>query len=1195
MLSSSVVQPVAPTTAEHRLARKNELKAHGTLLMALPDKHQLKFNIHKDAKTLMEAIEKRFGGNKKTKKVKSSSSASTSTQNIAFVSSQNTDRTNEPVSVVTSVFAASAKIPVSTLPNVDTLNGHVDCESKAISLKDMKESWSKWNVSAEPKRRNVPVETSTSNALVLQCDGVGTFMPHEPDLVFHDAPNVNETVHTAFNVKLSPTKPDKDLSHTHRPLAPIIEDWISNSEDDYEAELPQNASNFVQPTEQVKTPRPSVKPTKTSQNCCHYAPFTIRRTVNRRPSPPASNFPLKVTAAKAPKVNAVKGVQGNWDNDLQESKDPQVVSEPGKGFSGVETHLFEGMIVVQQADDVTDEVAAGVDVDHVPAADVEPSLPSPTPTTQPPPPSQELPSTSQVIPTLPPSPISAPSSPPQQQQSLQPTHDAAILLDLLHTLLKTYKTLTRKVEALDAWVKEIEKGEIIANIDADEDVILKDVAVVEKTDEIKKDADDDELEPVELKEVIEVVTTTKLMTKVVTADAATITVAATPITAAIINAAPSAARRRKGVDDVIEQVQRKEKEDNVVLRYQALKRKPQTEAQARKNMMIYLRNMAGFNMDYFKGMSYDDIRPIFKKYLNLNVAFLEKSKEHLEEEESIALKRKTESSKEKAVKKQKLDEEVKELKKHLQIVPNDDDDDVYTKATPFALKNNKPFYKIIRADGSHQLFLSFLSLPRNFDREDLEVLWQLVKERFASLKPKNFSDDFLLTTLTYMFEKPDVQAQVWKNQRSVHGLAKVKSWRLLESLARKNELKGRGTLLMALPDKHQLKFNIHKDAKTLMEAIEKRFGGNKETKKRTHTLIWRNKIDLEDQSLDDLFNSLKIYESEVKSSSTTSPTTQNIVFVSSQNTDSTNESVSAVASISAASTKVHVSALPNVNTLSDAVIYSFFASQSNSPQLDNNDLKQIDADDLEEMNLKWQMAMLTMRARRRGHFARECRSPKDNKNKETQRRNVPVETSTSNLRDNALVELMNKFEKAEQEKDELKLKLDKFQTSSKNLSQLLTRQTSDKNGVGYDNQVITSTVYDCDEMFSSKFDVSMPTSPVYDRPSVKIVEHPILADNLRKNIPKSRGHRNNMNRKACFVCKSLTHLIKDCDYYEKKMVQNPVRNHATRGNHQHYARMTHPNPQRHVVPTAVLTRSRLVPLPAARPVNTAVPQTKVHH
>nr|GEX30024.1 hypothetical protein [Tanacetum cinerariifolium] len=210
-----------------------------------------------------------------------------------------------------------------------------------------------------------------------------------------------------------------------------------------------------------------------------------------------------------------------------------------------------------------------------------------------------------------------------------------------------------------------------------------------------------------------------------------------------------------------------------------------------------------------------------------------------------------------------------------------------------------------------------------------------------------------------------------------------------QRLARKNELKARGTLLMALPDKHQLKFNIHKDAKTLMKAFEKRFGGNKETKKvqktllmqqyenftgsssesldqihdrlkklisqleilrkslsqedinlkflrsiptewRTYTLIWKNKIDLEDQSLDDLFNSLKIYDAEVKSSSSAITSTQNIAFVSSQNTDSTNESVSAVASVFATSVKVPIFALPNVDTLSNAVIYSLFASQSNS-------------------------------------------------------------------------------------------------------------------------------------------------------------------------------------------------------------------------------------------------------------------------
>nr|GFA00912.1 hypothetical protein [Tanacetum cinerariifolium] len=92
------------------------------------------------------------------------------------------------------------------------------------------------------------------------------------------------------------------------------------------------------------------------------------------------------------------------------------------------------------------------------------------------------------------------------------------------------------------------------------------------------------------------------------------------------------------------------------------------------------------------------------------------------------------------------------------------------------------------------------------------------------------------------------------------------------------------------------------------------------------------------------------------------------------------------------------------------------------------------------------------------------------------------------LRDNALVALRQKFKKTEQERDELKLKLEKFQTSSKNLSQLLASQTNDKTGLGYDNQVFTSSMFDCNEMFSSESDVSMLASPVYDRPSAPIIE-----------------------------------------------------------------------------------------------------------
>nr|GEX97897.1 hypothetical protein [Tanacetum cinerariifolium] len=214
------------------------------------------------------------------------------------------------------------------------------------------------------------------------------------------------------------------------------------------------------------------------------------------------------------------------------------------------------------------------------------------------------------------------------------------------------------------------------------------------------------------------------------------------------------------------------------------------------------------------------------------------------------------------------------------------------------------------------------------------------------------------------------------------------------------------------------------------EDVNLKFLRSLPSKWKTHTLIWRNKTDLEDKILDDLFNSLKIYESEVKHSSSTGTDFYNLPFVSSTSTDSTTDSVSAAVNVSAVGTKLTASTLPNVDSLSNAVIYSFFASQSSSPQLDNEDLKQINVNDLEEMDLKWQMAMLTMSTRRflqktgrnlgangptsmdfdmnkvecynfhrKGHFARECRSPKDSRRTavaEPQRRNVPVETSTLN-------------------------------------------------------------------------------------------------------------------------------------------------------------------------------------------------------
>nr|GEV01571.1 putative ribonuclease H-like domain-containing protein [Tanacetum cinerariifolium] len=503
-------------------------------------------------------------------------------------------------------------------------------------------------------------------------------------------------------------------------------------------------------------------------------------------------------------------------------------------------------------------------------------------------------------------------------------------------------------------------------------------------------------------------------------------------------------------------------------------------------------------------------------------------------------------------------------------------------------------------------------------------------------------------------------------------------------LAKKNELKARGTLLMALTDKHQLKFNIHKDAKSLMETIEKRFGGNKKTKKvhktllkqeyenfsgssseildqihdrlqklisqleilgeslsqedinlkflrslpsewRTHTLIWSNKANLEDQSLDDLFNNLKIYESEVKSLSYTSHTTQNIAFVSSQKTDSTNESVRAVPSVTAASTKPSASILPNVYNLSDDVIYSFFTSQSTSPKLDNDDLKQIDADDLEEMDLMWSAITSIEEVILQGSAAmiRDFRLMKNQQIMPSWHLPPPAhQVLIISFESNVSVPISPVHDRYKSGEGyhvvphpytgtfmppKPDLVFHDACTVSETVPTIFNVEPSTTKHIKEMSQSNRPTAPIIEDGVSDSEDESkgepIPTQkePSFvqtsehvktPRTSVKLVEHPKQTDNLRKDILKSRGHKHSWNRKLVdervllppkqtpheVEKQSCTSLILDllaqkgCTDERDEIINIvSLRNEAN------------------------ITRSRLVPLDAARPVTTIAPQRNVKH
>nr|GEW12957.1 ribonuclease H-like domain-containing protein [Tanacetum cinerariifolium] len=534
---------------------------------------------------------------------------------------------------------------------------------------------------------------------------------------------------------------------------------------------------------------------------------------------------------------------------------------------------------------------------------------------------------------------------------------------------------------------------------------------------------------------------------------------------------------------------------------------------------------------------------------------------------------------------------------------------------------------------------------------------------------------------------------------------------------RRLEVKARSTLMMGIPNEHQLKFNSIKDAKQLLEAIEKRFGGKVATKKtqrnlliqqyenfsslssemldqnfdrlqklvsqlellgkklsqedinqkifrslspewNKHVVVWRNKADLDTMSMNNLYNNLKVYEPKVKGMSGSSSSTHNIAFVSSSNNNSsstngvvnTAQAVNTAHGVSTASTQVNVAFSTNIDNLNDmeeidlrwqmAMLimrarrflkktgrkltindykeidrgYVSFGGNPKEGKITRKrkDLEQINPHDLEEMDLHWEMAMLTIRARR----------------------------------DNALVENTKKLEKAEKERDELKLTLEKFQNSSKSLNDLLKGQVSDhvKAGLGYkavslvvESFVNSSKILENQENVKSRSDKGYHAVPslytrnyIAPKPDIMFIDEQVESNSMDiiSNVASSdvktvESKDESVDVKNKGVCSTIEtkHVRKnnfspqiiedwnsddesDVEFKPKVKVKTvrpsieiikfvkPAREKVEKScktsveQHKNFAnKMTHPHPKRRFGPQAILTKSGKLRT-AGTPVNT---------
>nr|GEW13850.1 hypothetical protein [Tanacetum cinerariifolium] len=685
----------------------------------------------------------------------------------------------------------------------------------------------------------------------------------------------------------------------------------------------------------------------------------------------------------------------------------------GTGFSRVITSLFENMLVP-----AAEEVGQAQDDVYIPT---EPSTSKPHKKHK----SKKQQPIAPKVPSLVPSPehqLPSPFNDPIPDADMDNFKFQELInlctilsnnvLELESEVIDIKSSFTARIQKLEDIVDQLEeknRGRMIADMDEDVEVNLQEAHAkaynldLQHLEKVLNMQDIDEEEPAEVEEVLEVVKAAKLMTKSKDKGKGILIEEPKPLKGQAPSDMDEAFTRQLETklntninwNDVVEQVKKSERQNNKVMRYQALKRKPLTEAQARTNMIIYLNNIASFKIDFFKGMTYSEIRPIFEKHYNSIQTFLE---------EEITVQEKV--IEEEGSKRQ----EGTPLASKLPVV----DYQIHH-------ENNKPYYKIIRADGTHKLFLSFITLLKNFNREDLESLWKLVKERFETTEPKNFSDDFLLNILKIMFEKLDIEAnQMLDNVRIEIKEESEMSIELLTLV--KRQLNEGWWLGWSITSNHGNQLGGDEE---LAERRRVRREGLDKEYDRFQTLLSQLEIHgvgvLHEDANQKFLRSLHSSWSQVAlimktkpgldtlSTTASSSNIQNVAFVFTENTSNTND-VSTAYSVSSLS--VLKSQEEGSSSYTDEVIHSFFTNQSSVPQLNYDDLEQINDDDMEEMDLKLQVAMISMRIKKfhkrtgrklqfdtkdpvgfdktkvecfnhhkLGHFARDCRA-KGNQDKE---------------------------------------------------------------------------------------------------------------------------------------------------------------------------------------------------------------------